>query len=790
MTTVSEIEGFVLTRQWQEIQGDQHLVFWLSTESGPVKVTQHKQESVFFVRTSDVARVKRVLASLNWRSTDRALLNFHHEPVTACYFPTQKILVLARTKLRGMLPVYEADVRPTDRYLMERFITAGVLVKGNAMFAEGAASNSLIGRGFINPRLEPADYQPTLTIASLDIETSYTENILYSIAVHSALEDKVFMVGAGDSALSYLEYASTERLVIERFLEWFAVLDPDVIIGWSVVGFDLDFLQKRCDVLSIPFTLGREASAVSWRNDSRRPERRYALVPGRVVLDGIELLRTATYQFESFALDFVAHQLLGRGKLIHDVDARASEIQDLYANDADQLARYNLEDCVLVREIFDHTDLFSFAMERSRLTGLDMDRAGGSVAAFDYLYLPRLHRQGYVGPVVEEEKLVGSPGGFVLDSQAGIYNDVIVLDFKSLYPSIIRTFHVDPLAMIAVRDASDAIPGFKGAEFSRHQALLPAIIEELWAARDVAKASGREAMSQAIKIIMNSFYGVLGTPGCRFFDTKLVSSITLRGHEILQTTRDLINDKGMSVIYGDTDSVFVHLKDSQGKVSADEIGGELVDYLNDWWREHLLSNYNIVSCLEVEFETHYSKFLMPTIRGSEVGSKKRYAGLIGDEQSYEIIFKGLEAVRSDWSRLAKDFQQELYRRIFLGEPYEAFILETVQQVKAGESDDKLVFRKRLRRKLTEYQKIVPPHVKAARLAEAERASRGLNSASDFGGWIEYFMTVNGAEPKQYRQSRIDYQFYVDKQLAPIADAILSFQSKSLAGIIDQQLSLF
>jgi DNA polymerase-2 len=76
------------------------------------------------------------------------------------------------------------------------------------------------------------------------------------------------------------------------------------------------------------------------------------------------------------------------------------------------------------------------------------------------------------------------------------------------------------------------------------------------------------------------------------------------------------------------------------------------------------------------------------------------------------------------------------------------------------------------------------------LAEAERASRGLNSASDFGGWIEYFMTVNGAEPKQYRQSRIDYQFYVDKQLAPIADAILSFQSKSLAGIIDQQLSLF
>ena len=348
MTDVSEIEGFVLTRQWQELAGEQYLVFWLSTESGPVKVTQRNQESVFFVRTSDVARVKRVLATLKWYSTDRALLNFHHEPVTACYFATQKILTLARTKLRGMLPVYEADVRPTDRYLMERFITAGVLVKGEAVFADELNANLPTRQSFNNPRLEPAEYQPTLTIASLDIETSYTENILYSIAVHSSLEDKVFMVGVGDSSLSYLEYAPTERLVIERFLGWFARLDPDVIIGWSVVGFDLDFLQKRCDALSIPFTLGREESLVSWRNDSRRPERRYALVPGRVVLDGIELLRTATYRFESFALDFVSHQLLGRGKLIHDVDARASEIQELYANDPDQLARYNLEDLSLI----------------------------------------------------------------------------------------------------------------------------------------------------------------------------------------------------------------------------------------------------------------------------------------------------------------------------------------------------------------------------------------------------------------------------------------------------------
>ena len=118
---------------------------------------------------------------------------------------------------------------------------------------------------------------------------------------------------------------------------------------------------------------------------------------GRVVLDGIEMLRTATYQFESFSLENVARVLLGRGKLVHDVDSRAAEIQVMYAQDPLALARYNLEDCVLVEEIFAKTDLIRFALERARLTGLDLDRPGGSVAAFDFLYLPRLHRQGYVG---------------------------------------------------------------------------------------------------------------------------------------------------------------------------------------------------------------------------------------------------------------------------------------------------------------------------------------------------------------------------------------------------------
>jgi len=221
------------------------------------------------------------------------------------------------------------------------------------------------------------------------------------------------------------------------------------------------------------------------------------------------------------------------------------------------------------------------------------------------------------------------------------------------------------------------------------------------------------------------------------------------------------------------------------------LGPQLTDYLNGWWRDYLLGNFQLKSFLEVEYETHFERFLMPTVRGSDKGSKKRYAGLIRDDGRQRLVFKGLEAVRSDWSQLAKEFQKELYRRVFLEEPFEDYIRLTVDALRSGQYDEKLVLRKRLRRKLDDYEKNVPPHVRAARRAQEIRRARGLPMTSTFGGgWIEYLMTLNGPEPRLYRDSPIDYQFYIDRQLTPIADAILSFKSASLGAIVDKQMGLF
>jgi hypothetical protein len=121
-----------------------------------------------------------------------------------------------------------------------------------------------------------------------------------------------------------------------------------------------------------------------------------------------------------------------------------------------------------------------------------------------------------------------------------------------------------------------------------------------------------------------------------------------------------------------------------------------VTQINQWWKERLQREMQLDSCLELQFERHYHRFLMPTLRGTELGSKKRYAGLCRENGEDKLIFKGMETVRSDWTELAKNFQTGLYERIFLEQDPRAFICDTIEKTQRGELDHQLIYRKRLR----------------------------------------------------------------------------------------------
>ena len=786
--------GFLLTRHWRDTDLGVEVEFWLATPDGPHRVRLAPQPAVAFIPAEQGDTARLLLARERGAELrELSLCDFHHRPVLGLYCTQYRHLLRLEKRLREHgIDVYEADVRPPERYLMERFIMAPVTFTGTP----DPHDPQLL----VDARLTPAqDYRPVLSTVSLDIETTM-QGELRSIALEGCGQRQVYMLGPANGDASSLDFdyevVATRRDLLDRLEDWIRRYDPDAIIGWNLVQFDLRVLQQHAQQMQRPLRLGRDGSAIEWREHGGRQEHYFAGIAGRLVIDGIEALRGATWSFPSFSLEHVAQSLLGEGKSIDNPYDRMAEIDRMFAEDKPALATYNLQDCVLVTRIFEKSGLMTFLLERASVTGLAADRSGGSVAAFEHAYIPLMHRLGRVAPNIGDVPGADSPGGFVMDSRSGLYDSVLVLDYKSLYPSIIRTFLIDPVGLVAGLEEpeADTVPGFRGARFSRTQHCLPGIVTRVWQGRDAAKRERNAPLSQALKIIMNSMYGVLGTTACRFFDSRLASSITMRGHEIMHRTRELIEAQGYQVIYGDTDSTFVWLGRAHADDEAARIGRTLVDHVNAWWRAHLQEELKLESALELEYETHFRRFLMPTVRGSEEGSKKRYAGLVRRKDgSDDLVFKGLETVRTDWTPLAQAFQQALYGRVFRGEPYEDYVRDYVARTLRGELDEQLVYRKRLRRPLVEYERNVPPHVRAARAADEFHVRQGRPAQYRNGGWIRYVMTTAGPEPLETldtRRTPIDYEHYLTKQLEPIADGILPFLDDSFMRLTSPQGALF
>jgi len=727
------------------------------------------------------------------------LRSLRGKSVDALYFRTISDLNRARTTCESAeVPTYEADVPLAARYLMERFIRGGVSFESKPLKEE---NNTLY---FIDPKVKGSNFAPGLKLLSIDIECSLDMD-LYSIAFYGKNLSTVLMVDPDhrEKANAYLSFRTEQDLLI-AFFRMIQDYDPDAFIGWNLIGFDLQWLARKCAALGIKFEIGTDGPA-----ELLAPGAYFnqwtARIPGRTSLDGINMVRSAYVQTEDYSLATVAQNVLGRTKLIEKSGReKVAQITHLFQTDKIHLAEYNLEDAKLVYEIFEKLNLTQLAVRRSQLTGLALDRVGGSVAAFDFLYLPRLHRRGFVADTNSQPASLNdaAPGGLVLDSIPGFFRNVAVFDFKSLYPSIIRTFRIDPLAAnVILHDVVENIQssdpegpgrivkGPAGLEFAEDFSILPSIIEELWQERENAKRLKDATLSQAVKIIMNSFYGVLGTPGCRFYDPRLAGTITRIGHWILTFSLKFIEEEGHQVIYGDTDSLFIHL--GKGEPTATRrIGTRLSKKLNGYLNVELQQRFNVVSKLDIEFEKLFVHFFMPTIRGRDTGSKKRYAGMFMNASgTAELYFAGMETTRRDWTALAKEFQVDLFTLLFqkdssldLQDELCNLVRSRHQQLYEGKLDDKLVYRKGISKRLEDYTKNVPPHVRAARMLDE------LD-----GKIVSYVMTTAGPEPVQIKSdAAYDYDHYNEKQLAPIADMVLRFFDLDYRSLTKggRQLSLF
>lgn len=798
MESLTELEGLILSRHQRDSARGIELVFWVKSALGACQIVLTGLRAVFLIKQDDLDVAQAIFNSNNLIADEirpLPLATFTQHKVAAIYSITSaSSRILQQLLIEHDIAIFEADIKVSDRYLMERFIYGSVKLTGN-IYKQGDHYYCQ------NPQLSAGKNSAKIKTVSLDIECS-PEQSLYSVglSVGDEAQNRVIMVGQVLPCEAVnIEWVKDERQLLIALQNWFQAYDPDVIIGWSVVNFDMRLLAERAKLYHLNLCLGRDDHALHWfSHQDSAGQQGSAIIHGRVVLDGIEQLKNSSWHFESFSLEFVSQALFSQGKLITQENSqfvdKGLEIKYQYEHQPLKLAAYNLQDCLLVERVFEHAQLVEYAIQRAELTGLALDRRGASVAAFTNLYLPLLHRSGYVAPNIGDIEAQHSPGGFVMDSKPGLYDWVLVLDFKSLYPSIIRTFKIDPLGMIEglKEPIEHSIEGFRGARFSREKHHLPTILDSLSLAREQAKKANNQPFQHAIKIIMNSMYGVLGSAGCRFHDTRLASSITLRGHQIMIDTGKFIEELGFEVIYGDTDSTFVWLQDCENLRQANEKGKMLESAINQYWKQTISEQFSLPSLLEIEYETCFSQFFMPTLRGSDSGSKKRYAGLKTTEQGHEIIFKGLESVRSDWTELAREFQQTLFEKVFANKSVTQFIIDTVSELKAGKRDPQLVYYKRLRRRLDAYVKNIPPQVRAARLADTQNRKLGRPLRYQRQGRIAYLITCNGPEPLEYLQSSIDYQHYIDKQLKPIADAILPFLvgGDDFESLVSEQMALF
>jgi DNA polymerase-2 len=703
------------------------------------------------------------------------------------------------------IPAPYGDMKLPDMFLAERYIKGPVEIRGPSRRGQA------VDQVFPNPELSPLDspLRVLLTIASVDIETDIGDGSILAIGL--AVTDSSFKEPRGFvrvrspaktpliSSEKRVLFHPDERSMLKAFMEDVRGADPDVLTGWNVLDFDFKRLWDRCAWHHIPFTLGRSLDMKARYFSGEGRSSAAALAPGRQVLDALRIVRSSPTvsggRFADYTLETVSQAVLGEGKLVRGAGPdKIAALARLYTQDPVRFGAYCYHDAALALGILGQTGLFRLTMERACLTGVSLDKAWTSVVSFERIYGMELMKRGIAPPRPAPDITVsGAAGGTVLDPLPGLFRNVAVFDFRSLYPSIIRTFNIDPLSYArAASPGSGLIQAPNGAVFSSLPGLLPGLIEAYFAARKEALDQGDENAAQVYKILMNSFYGVLGTKACRYGRTELAGAITSFARKWLLFSRDWFREQGFRVLYGDTDSLFVEtgLDDGAGYQDFFVLSQGLAAELNALLGERIGREYHRASCLELRFEKAYRGFMIPPLRAfaesAGRGRAKGYGGYLLDASgTLSVEVKGMEAVRSDATPLAQKLQMELLDLVFSG-GREADLIgkvqETIRRLRQGELDEALIYRKRLSRPPETYTASTPPQVKAARLL-------GWKGR---GGTVAFVWTLKGPEPAFLPHAAFDYDHYINAQVLPVARSIAAAAhwDQNLLLKQDPQLELF
>jgi DNA polymerase, archaea type len=484
--------------------------------------------------------------------------------------------------------------------------------------------------------IRPAEpFRPSLRVLSFDIENAIRERTIYTIcgvAEGGGRERRTFRLGD-----------PSERRILEEFARNVAEDDPDVITGYNIGGYDLPLLLERTKAVGLPgLFLGRERTVP---RSSGGGERLWKIT-GRIVADAWWAARRELHPKQE-TLQYVARTLLNDSKL--DVDRR--NITAEWNRDRERVMEYCEHDADLALRILLRLRSIDKAADLATVAHLPLEEGlNGRTSVFvdsllipladaDHVGVPPTHRGGRDAPI---------EGGYVHSIRPGIYRWVVVLDFKSMYPSIIISRNL----CFTTLSPEGTIVAPSGARFLRpevRKGIIPKILSDLLADRDRFRQQGRTAetpdlkayydgLQNAVKVLMNSFYGVLASSFYRFTNKEIGSAITAFAREAITSIIKSLEADGHEVVYSDTDSVFV-----RSPVATLEGSREFGESIARRFTHEGVT---------FEFQSVYESFFSH-------GAKKRYVGRTvwpGEE----TVIRGYETRRTD----AFDFQSEALLEVF------------------------------------------------------------------------------------------------------------------------------
>ncbi|HNU34974.1 MAG TPA: DNA polymerase domain-containing protein [Methanomassiliicoccales archaeon] len=588
-------------------------------------------------------------------------------------------------KRQGM-EVFAADIPFHHRFIYDNDLPACFTARGEEVKGDYTTDLVVNLRGFT----EIPPFTPKLKILSFDIENSITDETIYTICY--VIKDEGG-IRAGEPVIG------TEKEMIERFSEVIQMEDPDVITGYNIDGYDIPFIMERAKKYGI--------DELKWGRDHSTPRRvmnKFWRCTGRLIADAWWAVKIEIKPKQE-TLNAVSKSLLGEEKLDVDMKMKVGEDYDPRAidkewlNNRDKVLAYCTRDAELALKILGKVGRIRKGMDLAAVSRMPVDDVlnSGSSQLIDAIMIRAADRHAPQVAVpltgnYDDDEENAIEGGYVHEISPGVYHWVCVLDFKSMYPSLIISRNI----CFTTRDDRGTIVSPLGVHFlSKEQqpGILPSILADLMRRRDETKALAKRAkdpeeahyydgLQGAIKILMNSFYGVFASSFYRFTDRSIGGSITAFARETTKGIIKSLTDEGVNVIYSDTDSIFVQSPhdDLEGSL---EFGKELAARFSKEGGS-------------LEFE----KIMEPLFSH---GKKKRYVGRMVWPKE-ELVIRGYEVRRTDSFDLQSESLMTVFEFIMDGNTDEAVKAARgyVQDTLAGKVPlEKLVISKGCR-KFSEY----------------------------------------------------------------------------------------